>query len=225
MGDEALRSDAAQAEPRPAPLRRVPSQKRAQERVARILAVATDLILERGIDAVRMSEIAERAEISIGSLYQYFPDKPAIVGSLAERYNAEGRACVAGELATVRTPEDLHPALIRIVDGYYAMFQELPAMRAIWQAMQADAALQAQDAEDGAAHAAMLDAALQRLWPDSDDARRRVAAALLIQLIAAAVRFAIALPAADGAMAIALFKRTLPRDLASLCSEAPAISP
>ena len=81
-----------------------------------MLAVATSLIAEKGIDSVRMSEIAELAGVSIGSLYQYFPDKAAIVSTLAERYNAEGRACVESELATVRTDAELGPALHRLVD-------------------------------------------------------------------------------------------------------------
>ncbi len=43
---------------------------------------------------MRMSEVAEKAGISIGSLYQYFPDKSAIVRTLAERYNAYSRECI-----------------------------------------------------------------------------------------------------------------------------------
>src|SRR5262249_21757810 len=51
-------------------LRRMPSQRRSRERVERILECATALIGERGSDAMRMSDVAEMAGISIGSLYQ-----------------------------------------------------------------------------------------------------------------------------------------------------------
>ena len=53
-----------------------------------------------------------------------------------------GRACVERDLATVKTVADLRPALSRIVDSYYRMFLDEPVMRDIWQATQADRALQ-----------------------------------------------------------------------------------
>jgi AcrR family transcriptional regulator len=194
-------------------MRRVPSQKRAQERVERILSVATDLIADRGIDGVTMSDLAEQSGVSIGSLYQYFPDKVAVVSSLAERYNAEGQACVAAELANVRTAADFRPALMRIVDAYYDMYLILPAMRAIWQATQADLTLQAIDAEDCAAHGRMLSDTLARLDPEGNPIRQQLLATLLMQLVAAAVRHAIALEPAEGQATITLFKDMLPKDV------------
>ena len=68
------------------PARRTPTQQRSRERQERILAVATQLIASKGSDSLKMSEIAERSEISIGSLYQYFPDKSSVIRTLAERY-------------------------------------------------------------------------------------------------------------------------------------------
>ena len=44
---------------------------------------------EKGSEAFRMSDIVERTGVAFGSLYQYFPDKTAIIGTLAERYNAD----------------------------------------------------------------------------------------------------------------------------------------
>src|SRR5262245_1644489 len=60
--------------------RKMPVQKRSRERVERMLAVATELIAEKGSDALRMGEVAERSGVSIGSLYQFFPDKTALLG-------------------------------------------------------------------------------------------------------------------------------------------------
>jgi AcrR family transcriptional regulator len=122
--------------------RRVPVQRRSRERVERILESATALIAEKGSDAMKMSEVAERADVSIGSLYQYFPDKASIVRTLAERYNAQGLACVAEELAEVSSEEELHAALLRVVDGYYDMFLAEPVMRDIWWATNADKTMQ-----------------------------------------------------------------------------------
>ncbi len=73
-------------------LRRTPNQRRSRERVAHILDCATQLIAENGSERMRMSQLARLAQISIGSLYQDFPDKGAIIRTLAGRYNAVGRA-------------------------------------------------------------------------------------------------------------------------------------
>jgi AcrR family transcriptional regulator len=48
-----------------------------------ILKAGAGLIVERGYDAVTMTGIAERARTSVGSLYQYFPDKEAVMQALS----------------------------------------------------------------------------------------------------------------------------------------------
>jgi AcrR family transcriptional regulator len=192
--------------------RRLPTQQRSRERVERMLDIATALIAEAGSDALRMSEVAEKAGVSIGSLYQYFPDKAAIIRTLAERYNAQGRACVTAELAKVGKIGDLPAALERVTDGYYAMFIAEPVMLDIWSGTQADKTLQEMDAEDGRAHAAMLSEVLARLYPAAHPGECQSAAFLLMHLIAATVRLAITLPRTDGDAVIEAFKRMVLKD-------------
>lgn len=186
-------------------LRRAPSQARAQARVERILEVATAEIVARGLDGVKMSEVAAEAGVSIGSLYQYFPNKAALVRQLMARYDAEGRGCVEDYLAAVRAPEDLSPALREIALGFFGMYRRNPAMRAIWQATQADASLQDADAAEEAALAELLVAALARAEPGGDAGRQRLCAALTMHQIASAVRFAITLPPAEGEAVMEMF--------------------
>ena len=118
--------------------RLVPTQQRSRDRFEKILECAAELMAEKGSEAFRMSDVVERSGVPFGSLYQYFPDKTAIIGTLAERYNAIGRDCVRRDLASVRSARDLYPALCRITDSYYRMFIEEPVMRDIWQATQAE---------------------------------------------------------------------------------------
>ena len=68
-------------------MRRKPVQARSQERVQRILDVAEDLFATQGYAATTTKEIAAQAQIPIGSLYQFFPNKAAIVRALFVRYN------------------------------------------------------------------------------------------------------------------------------------------
>ena len=211
-----MAKDTDAAAERPGLGRLVPTQKRSRERFERILACATELIAEKGSEAFRMSDIVERTGIAFGSLYQYFPDKTAIIGTLAQRYNAVGRDCVRRDLSIVTGAKDLHPALCRITDSYYEMFLAEPVVRDIWQATQADRVLQKLDAEDMAFLSRLLLEALRRIAPDRPQAALAAFAQLVMTLIAAAVRQAITLPAKDARRLLTLFKRMLPKTLAAI---------
>ena len=193
--------------------RLVPIQKRSRERFERILGCAIEVMAEKGSDAFRMSDIVDRTGIAFGSLYQYFPDKTAIIGTLAERYNAIGHDCVRKELSALRKPGDLHDVLCRITDSYYQFFIDEPAVRHIWQATQADRALQKLDEGDGAFLAGLLAEALRSIYPKTPESALRDFAQLTMVLIAAAIRRAIALPRGEGRRILVLFKRMLPNDL------------
>jgi AcrR family transcriptional regulator len=54
-----------------------------------LLAAAEDVFAEVGCDAATMTEIAERAGASIGAVYQYFPNKDAMVIALRRQHAAE----------------------------------------------------------------------------------------------------------------------------------------
>jgi AcrR family transcriptional regulator len=62
-----------------AKLRRVPKQERSRRMVARILEEATQVFIELGYDAATTNLIAERAGVSVGSLYQFFPNKLSLL--------------------------------------------------------------------------------------------------------------------------------------------------
>jgi len=190
-------------------VRLAPTQKRSRERFEKILGCAEELLLEKGSDAFRMSDIVERAGVPFGSLYQYFPDKTAIIGTLAERYNALGHECVRKELEAMRSRQDIHPALCRITDGFYEMYRKEPVMVAIWQATLADRALQDIDKSDGEYLAGLLGEAM-RLFVDTDLKEIAAFSRLAITLIGAAVRYAITLDEPEAERVLAQFKAILP---------------
>lgn len=63
-------------------LRKHPRQNRSRAKVEGILAAAADIVSGRGLEAVTTNAVAARAGISIGSLYQYFPGKAALLAAL-----------------------------------------------------------------------------------------------------------------------------------------------
>ncbi|WP_246248923.1 TetR/AcrR family transcriptional regulator [Chelativorans alearense] len=194
---------------------RSPSQKRSRERVERILAVAADLIEEAGSDAMKMSEVAARAGISIGSLYQYFPDKAAVIRTLAERYNEGNRHCIAEALEGVRTVDGLLGAFGRLIDTYYALFLAEPVMRDIWSGIQADKALSEMELREARAIGAMLAAAMLRARPDKRAKDVEVSAFLIMHLGEAAMRLAITLDREEGRAVVEAYKAMAMREIAA----------
>jgi AcrR family transcriptional regulator len=120
--------------------RRKPSQVRAELTRERILAAAAHVFVEYGYAAGTTNRIAERARISIGSLYQYFPNKDAILAELLVRHIDRGTWTQADQLdmspgtleatvrALVRDAIDNHrddPELLRIMIEVAPLSQEL----------------------------------------------------------------------------------------------------
>ncbi|WP_442579752.1 TetR family transcriptional regulator [Mesorhizobium sp. ASY16-5R] len=197
---------APESDETPAP-RKTPTQQRSRERVERMLAAARELIAEQGSDALRMSEVAERAGVSIGSLYQFFPDKTAIVGTLVERYNEHGRRCIADGLEKVASEEDMRQAFAALIDIYYRIFLEEPVMRDIWFGAQADKALRDAQLSDSRRNGAIVAEALKRIRPDADPETLQTSAFIAMHLGEEAMRLAISVPRAEGDALVEAYKR------------------
>lgn len=69
---------------RPSP-RKQPVQERAQATVAAMVEAAARILEQQGRGGFSTNAVAERAGVSIGSLYQYFPGKEALIGALIVR--------------------------------------------------------------------------------------------------------------------------------------------
>jgi len=128
-------TDSTGAAPVSAPPRAEPRQQRSRDTVASILAAADIEIAERGSAMATTTAIAERAGVSVGALYRFFPDKHAIGDALAERYRAAAIERFAPILVATETLDDV-PAMIGSVvrvaaelqldhRGYYRLTQEV----------------------------------------------------------------------------------------------------
>ncbi len=95
--------------------RRIPRQARAAETVAAILEAAAQILEAGGLAGFTTNAVAERAGVSIGTLYQYFADKDAIVLALAQQQVglalAEIARALSGEIDP--TPEGRVRAMVR----------------------------------------------------------------------------------------------------------------
>lgn len=79
-------------------LRRRPKQVRGQRRVEQLLEVAERTFAEVGFEQTTTNMIAERAGVSIGSLYQFFSSKESILEAMAERYVLQMREMLEAQL-------------------------------------------------------------------------------------------------------------------------------
>lgn len=101
--------------------RRKPLQERARFKVELILEAATQLIDRDGLDGLTTNRIAEIAGISIGTLYQYFADKQAIIDKLGQRVLREVSDKLRSSLQeqTVKNPDEQARILIRTIFGAF----------------------------------------------------------------------------------------------------------
>lgn len=74
--------------------RKRPRQSRSQATVTAILDATARILVERGFAAASTNAVAERAGVSVGSLYQYFPNKDALVSALQARHGEQMMAVI-----------------------------------------------------------------------------------------------------------------------------------
>ena len=79
--------------------RKYASQDRSRATVDALIEATARILIREGFDKASTNRIAEVAGVSVGSLYQYFPSKEALVAAVIDRHNQEVRQVVQGELA------------------------------------------------------------------------------------------------------------------------------
>jgi AcrR family transcriptional regulator len=83
--------------------RKEASQERSRLTVAALIQATARILVREGFDKASTNRVAEVAGVSVGSLYQYFPGKEALVAAVIERHNEEIVQTVRSELADIAT--------------------------------------------------------------------------------------------------------------------------
>ncbi|GAB2509185.1 TetR/AcrR family transcriptional regulator [Nocardia heshunensis] len=105
--------------------RRTPTQSRSIERVKRIHAAALALVEEGGVEAATTTAIAERAQVSVATLYQFFANREAILEALIGGKIELLDRRMAEELAAVRV-DSIAKAVDIFLDTHNAYYLEHP---------------------------------------------------------------------------------------------------
>jgi len=161
----------------PVNTRKKPRQARAQATVDAILQASAHILVAQGFEGFNTNAVAERAGVSVGSLYQYFPNKEAIV---AEMVRAKRTRLLNGLQAAevAHRDSDLREALAALVAATIAHQKGWPQLS---QALDRAAALVPLSEEGAALTAAILDV-LQRVLRRHGMANVEVAALDLLAL-------------------------------------------
>ncbi len=195
-------------------LRKRPTQERSRRRFEAILDAAAELFAADGLEAVSMEAIATRAGTSIGSLYQYFPDKQAVFFALAERVLDRSRAAFDALVPVVEAGRPPWEELLdRVVDGFAATLHD-PSLLAVWRNLQVSGEVVEADA---ALHEEIIERSVEVFgWylPHASGAERRRMATMTVDVVGAVLFLAIRREPARAAEMLAELKVLLRRYLA-----------
>lgn len=110
--------------------RKSPRQQRAQATVEAIFEASARIIEEGGATGLTTNRIAERAGVSIGSLYDYFPNREAILVAMARRMLDEDRQAIGTVLRTAFAAGDSEPERA-VVRALIALHGRRPEVRRV----------------------------------------------------------------------------------------------
>lgn len=110
---------------------RQPRQARSQATVAAIQTAAARILAEGGWTALNTNLVARRAGVSVGSVYEYFPDKTAILDAILGQHLADGEALIASYAGLLAQADHLEGAVELLVDGFIALHQGDPRLHRV----------------------------------------------------------------------------------------------
>jgi AcrR family transcriptional regulator len=187
--------------------------------VEQILDAAAQVFAERGYDAATTEEIARLAGTSIGSVYQFFPNKLAIFNAIALRYVERAQAL----FDTFMTPAAMHlpwdQLLGGAIDAFAALNRNEPGFRAIlvnWR-VSADMLLASDDVNREFARRA--EAVLAAQAPSLTPSRRALVATIIIEVVSSMLLLCVRRPGADSDAVLTEAKTLLFRYLEPIVTE------
>lgn len=111
--------------------RKQPSQKRAEATVGAIMRATARILVKRGYDKTTTNHIAEAAGVSVGSLYQYFPNKRAIVAALLDEHLEQQQAWL-GKATVAALDQPLEQAARSLIEGLLAAHRVDPDLHRVF---------------------------------------------------------------------------------------------
>lgn len=170
--------------------RRRPAQERSRRRFDDILRAARALLVEVGFEAFTAEQVALRAGVPIGSLYQFFGNKYAIICEL-DRLDTANVEKALQEFAAEIPTLDWAQLLEKLLDHLATLWRTDPSRRAVWLAMQATPPTRAIAAEHERQLASQVQRVLAPLTPGSSTGHRQTLAEVIVHVTYSMLNFSI----------------------------------
>jgi AcrR family transcriptional regulator len=161
-------------------MRRHPSQARAQRTFSTVLDAAVALIEREGIERATTRRIALAAGVSIGAVYEYFPNKESIVSHLGTNWLRRIREIIEALHPSHSAIPDLLGYLHRMQGDIEQLYRDQPGLLAVVRLMGAIPELRAAEQAHDAAVLASVASALRHYAPDADPAEVQSTASCMI---------------------------------------------
>ncbi len=197
-------------------MRRRPRQERARQLVDAVVEAAGEVLAKEGAERATTGRIASRAGVSIGSLYQYFPDRAAILARFCERRLEQDIQMMHGIMARASRGDELGPivhetaiAMVRTYREDDALYREIGNLFSLVE--------QTEEVQGGLDRSVQLASAFLASRPDvTPDGDPELIALLMIHGLRAALN-AVARHAPDKLADPTLERRLAGAALAFLC--------
>ncbi|EFM42981.1 transcriptional regulator, TetR family [Corynebacterium accolens ATCC 49726] len=170
--------------------RRRPAQARSRERFERIVLAARAVLVDVGFESFTFDEVAHRAGVPIGTLYQFFANKYVLICELDRQDTATSLAEIECFSRLVPAPQ-WPDVLDEFIDHLARMWREDPSRRAVWHAIQSTPATRATAADTELQLLEPLAEILRPLATEHSDAQRIELARFLIHTVVSLLNYAI----------------------------------
>lgn len=170
--------------------RKRPIQKRSIERFERILSCAREVLVCHGFESFTFDEVARRAEVPIGTLYQFFANKYVLVCEL----DRQDTAHIVAELRVFaqRVPAPQWPEFLEeFIDKLASLWREDPSRRAVWHAVQSTPATRTTAKATETELVELIAHVVRTLSGNASEEQRREIAGILVHTVTTLLNYAV----------------------------------
>jgi AcrR family transcriptional regulator len=168
--------------PEPLRLRHRPVQRRGNIRFDEILRASRELLQERGIEGFVVEDVADRAGIPVGSVYQFFPNKLAVVAELSE-IDTRALCQILADSANEMALDDWRVVVNDLLGLVLERWVEDPSRSAVWLAMKSTSATRSMAAEQSRRVALGIAPFIAPMNPELTAPQRELSAEVIVEAV------------------------------------------
>ncbi len=172
---------------------RSPQQQRSKTRMNEILGATKSIMAQSGSIDLKMKDIAKAANVTVSSIYQYFPNKDAIVKVLAQSYLNQWSEQVATQVKQVSSAKEIQGLILNLITDFYQRYKCDSVLQDIWGSKSSDNIYQNIDMEHNLVIQGIVYNELKYLFDQTNWPKLETTILLSLHQGSAAIRLALTL--------------------------------